>query len=128
MKIFWTSAVGRNEHGHSVIFLGRTVDHGVEMVRFWSSNQPFGFGQKSVPRARIKYAIFSRLETPENIVHALELPARNPYLGDLVHRESSLPEALAKAGVVNAPVRVEATRDAQELEKPFAQAAEIPHS
>jgi hypothetical protein len=99
MKIFWTAAVGRNEHGHSVIFLGKTLDHGVEMVRFWSSNQPLGFGQKSVPRARIAYAIFSRLETPENIVHALELPSRDPYLGGLVRRESSLTEALAESGV-----------------------------
>ncbi|HEY0793683.1 MAG TPA: hypothetical protein VGD78_21660 [Chthoniobacterales bacterium] len=99
MKIFWTTAVGRHEHGHSVIFLGKSIDHGVEMIRFWSSNQPVGFGEKSVPRARIAYAIFSRLETPENIVHVLELAPRNPYLGGLIHRESSLTEALAESGV-----------------------------
>jgi len=98
MKIFWTAAVGRHEHGHSVIYLGKSFDHGVEMVHFWSSNQPLGFGEKSVPRTRIVYAIFSRLETPENIVRVLELPARNPYLGALVRRESSLTEALAESG------------------------------
>jgi hypothetical protein len=72
MKIFWTGAVGRREHGHSVIYLGRSQQGGVEMIQFWSSNKPGGYGPKSVPRSRIAYAIFSRLETPGNIKGATD--------------------------------------------------------
>jgi hypothetical protein len=103
MKIFWTTAVGRAEHGHSVIYLGRETNQGVEMVRFWSSNQPFGFGEKVVPRARIASAIFSRLENPENIVRAPALPVRNAYLAGLNRKDSSLMEALGQCGVYRLP-------------------------
>ena len=103
MKIFWTAAVGRNEHGHSVIYLGRETDRGVEMVRFWSSNQPSGFGEKAVPRARIASAIFSRLENPENIRRAPSLPLRNAYLAGLNRKDSSLMEALAQCGIYRLP-------------------------
>lgn len=47
MKIFWTQEVGNREHGHSVVFLGREQRDGVEMVRFWSSNIPGGYGENS---------------------------------------------------------------------------------
>src|SRR5947199_8223894 len=63
MKIFWSRQVGKSEHGHSTIFLGRENRFGVEYVRYWSSNIPSGYGEKSVPRSKIAYAIFSRLQT-----------------------------------------------------------------
>ncbi len=46
MKIFWTDAVGSNERGHSVVYLGTETMDGVEHVRFWSSNKPGGYGEK----------------------------------------------------------------------------------
>src|SRR5271165_1357896 len=98
MKIFWTDAVGRQEHGHSVIYLGEGQQDGVEMVRFWSSNKPGGYGAKSVPRNRIAYAIFSRLETPANIERSASLSLRNHYLGGLLAKESSIGEALGESG------------------------------
>jgi len=101
MKIFWNGAVGRSEHGHSVIFLGRELVDGVEKVRFWSSNQPLGYGIKEVPRARIVHAIFSRLEIPSNIERSINLPFRNRYLASLTAKESSINEALAESGVRN---------------------------
>ena len=94
MKIFWSDTVGSREHGHSVIYLDRYNLDGIEMIRFWSSNKPGGYGEKSVPRSRIAHAIFSRLETPTNIWRAPELPNRNPYLTRLVSGESSISEAL----------------------------------
>jgi hypothetical protein len=103
MKIFWTTAVGRAEHGHSVIYLGRETNQGVDMVRFWSSNQPLGFGEKVVPRARIASAIFSRLENPENIGRAPALPLRNAYLAGLNRKDSSLMEALGQCGIYRLP-------------------------
>jgi hypothetical protein len=99
MKIFWNTAVGRREHGHSVIYLGRVVVNGVERVRFWSSNQPGGYGYKDVPRSRISYAIFSRLESPANIEYSVNLPVRNNYLAGLTAKESSISEALAESAV-----------------------------
>jgi hypothetical protein len=98
MKIFWTDAVGRREHGHSVIYLGAERQNGVEMIRFWSSNKPLGYGEKSVPRTRIAYAIFSRLEVPGNIERIVTLPARNRYLAGLLATESSISEALGESG------------------------------
>lgn len=103
MKIFWTPAVGRSEHGHSVIYLGRETDQGIEMVRFWSSNRPLGFGEKVVPRTRIASAIFSRLENPENIGRAPALPLRNAYLAGLNRKDSSLLEALGQCGIYRLP-------------------------
>ena len=99
MKIFWTDAVGSREHGHSVIYLGRGTTNGVETIRFWSSNKPGGYGEKSVPRSRISFAIFSRLDAPSNITGSMVLPRKNGYLAGLVTRESSISEALDQSGI-----------------------------
>jgi hypothetical protein len=99
MKIFWTDAVGTREHGHSVIYLGKEQVNGVEMVRFWSSNKPGGYGTKEVPRSRISHAIFSRLETPSNITGSMGLNRKNGYLASLVTNESSMREALDRSGI-----------------------------
>jgi len=98
LKIFWTDAVGKKETGHSVIFLGTKIVDGVEQVRFWSSHQPDGFGEKSVPREKIALAIFSRLEYPEKINAWKELPARDAYLASLLKTESSFAEARKMSG------------------------------
>jgi len=98
LKIFWTSEVGAAEHGHSVIYLGTETRDGVEHVRFWSSNVPSGYGEKSVPRSKISLMIFSRLEKPENLVRALQMPRFDPYLSHLETRRSSFAEARAKCG------------------------------
>ena len=98
MKIFWSPEVGKLEHGHSVIYLGMEKKYGLDYVRFWSSNIPFGYGEKSVPRAKIIHAIFSRLETPENLARATGIPAVDPYLASLVSRRSTFEEAREKCG------------------------------
>lgn len=99
MKIFWSPEVGRRERGHSVIFLGCERREGVETVRFWSSNVPGGYGEKTVPRAKIAYAIFSRLEHPEALSRLSSLPAICPYLSRLGAVRSSIPEARSMAGI-----------------------------
>ena len=98
MKIFWTREVGKQERGHSVIYLGRETVDGVEHVRFWSSNKPHGYGEKRVPRSAIAHAIFSRLENPAALAHWREIPARDPYLSSLLGTRSSIEEARAKSG------------------------------
>ena len=99
MKIFWTDAVGKNERGHLVVFLGEEEKDGVPHVRFWSSNKPHGYGEKSVPKSKIARAIFSRLETPANIQNLSTIPKKDAYLAGLLTHESSFSEALQKSGV-----------------------------
>ena len=99
MKIFWSKQVGRSEHGHSVIFLGTENRAGVEYVRFWSSNMPGGYGEKEVPRAKIAYAIFSRLQTPANLSRIHDVPATDAYLASLLKKQSSFEEATKKCGI-----------------------------
>lgn len=93
MKIFWSPEVGREEHGHSVIYLGTEKKAGLDYVRFWSSNVPFGYGEKSVPRAKIVRAIFSRLYAPANLTRIADVPAVDRYLASLIRVRSSYAEA-----------------------------------
>jgi hypothetical protein len=98
MKIFWSNEVGKYEHGHSVIYLGREMREGVECVRYWSSNNPSGYGEKSVPRSSIAHVIFSRLQAPENLSRAVRLSFSDEYLAGLQLRRSSFAEARVKCG------------------------------
>lgn len=99
LKIFWSDAVGKKERGHLVVFLGEEEKDGVPHVRFWSSNKPLGYGEKSVPKTKIARAIFSRLETPENLRNFEAIPKKDKYLASLLTHESSFAEALQQSGV-----------------------------
>jgi hypothetical protein len=99
MKIFWSRQVGRNEHGHSTIFLGTENRADGQYVRYWSSNIPSGYGEKSVPRSKIAYAIFSRLQTPANLARINSAPWVDTYLASLLRARSSVAEASAKCGL-----------------------------
>ena len=97
MKIFWSPEVGRSEHGHSVIYLGTEKNAGLDYVRFWSSNIPGGYGERSVLRTKIVHAIFSRLDAPANLSRAV--PTVDKYLAGLLTSRSSYEEAKAKCGM-----------------------------
>ncbi len=99
MKIFWSRQVGKSEHGHSTIFLGTENRLGVQYVRFWSSNIPSGYGEKSVPRSKIAYAIFSRLQNPANLARINSAPFVDTYLASLLRTRSSIAEAGTKCGL-----------------------------
>jgi hypothetical protein len=99
MKIFWSPEVGRSEHGHSVIYLGTERKAGLEYVRFWSSNIPGGYGERTVPRSKIVHAIFSRLDEPANLSRAMTVPPVDKYLASLLSSRSSYEEAKAKCGM-----------------------------
>jgi hypothetical protein len=99
MKIFWSPEVGRAEHGHSVIYLGMEKKLGVDYVRYWSSNIPTGYGEKSVPRTKIVHAIFSRLDAPANLSRSATVPAVDKYLAGLLSSRSTFEEARAKCGM-----------------------------
>jgi hypothetical protein len=99
MKIFWSPEVGRFERGHSVIFLGLEKRDGLDCVRFWSSNIPAGYGEKTVRRSKIAHAIFSRLERPENLSRLSTIPRTDSYLAGLLSRRSTYEEAKEKCGM-----------------------------
>jgi hypothetical protein len=99
MKIFWSRQVGRNEHGHSTIFLGVENRPDGQYVRYWSSNIPSGYGEKRVPRSKIAYAIFSRLQTPANLARINSAPYVDTYLASLLRTRSSISEAGTKCGL-----------------------------
>jgi len=98
MKIFWSPEVGRAEHGHSVIYLGMEKKLGLDYVRYWSSNIPAGYGEKSVPRSKIVRAIFSRLDAPANLSRSVTMPAVDKYLAGLLSSRSTFEEAKEKCG------------------------------
>jgi hypothetical protein len=99
MKIFWSDEVGRAEHGHSVIYLGMETKLGRDYVRYWSSNIPLGYGERSVPRTKIVHAIFSRLSAPANLSRIDQVPRLDPYLASLERVRSSYAEAKEKCGM-----------------------------
>ncbi len=94
LKIFWNDHVGKKERGHSVVFLGSFSRDGVPYIRFWSSNSPSGYGEKSVPLNRCKKMIFSRLKKLSQINRAADLPLIDPYLSTLLKEESSWEQAV----------------------------------
>lgn len=92
LKMWWTEAIGRDERGHVVVYLGLSDDR--RQVKVWSSNLQnedgtTGYGTMWVDRDRIKHARFSRLERPENVIRWLELTEsqrQNQALMEMVPR------------------------------------------
>ncbi len=99
MKIFWSPEVGREEHGHSVIYLGTEKKVGLDYVRYWSSNIPAGYGERSVPRTKIVRAVFSRLYAPANLGRIEDAPRVDRYLASLLRVRSNYAEVKAQCGM-----------------------------
>ncbi|MCB1208614.1 MAG: hypothetical protein KDK97_04765 [Verrucomicrobiales bacterium] len=99
LKIFWNEHIGKRERGHSVVFLAREKDRtGAWQVRIWSSNQPDGYGAKTVPQSDIKRAIFSRLTHPSACTNLPGLGVET-YLADMLRRDGSIAELRALTGL-----------------------------
>lgn len=99
MKIFWNEHIGAKERGHSVVYLGRERGaDGVEYVKYWSSNQPNGYGVARVPRTKIKRVLFSRLESPAALARLKGVP-KDRYLASMLNTSSSEAEMLKMTGV-----------------------------
>ncbi|MDB4055432.1 hypothetical protein N9496_05525 [Akkermansiaceae bacterium] len=99
MKIFWNDEIGKKERGHSVIYLGRDQRDGETWVRFWSSNQPGGYGEKAVPISKIKWAIFSRITRPQNVAKIYSLPASNKFLAEMLSKSFTVDEVRREVGI-----------------------------
>jgi len=95
LKIWWTDKIGGRERGHLVVYLG----HDAETVRFWSSNQPGGYGTKSVPRSDCRRVLFTRITRPEKFADAKNLPAVDPWLAKMLREDFTWDEVVAKCRV-----------------------------
>jgi hypothetical protein len=102
LKIWWKDAIGKDEAGHSVVFLGFTVnnegEHGIEI---WSSNKPNGYGRKFVPFVKIHHTLFTRCEAPENIEKLTELTPVDTFLRQMLTHNTSISEINAVVGLEN---------------------------
>lgn len=100
LKIWWSDTIGSTERGHSVIYLGASAGDGnVPSITFWSSNMPGGFGIKVVAKAKIKRALFSRLENVQAINRIVTLPPSDAYLAAMLKRPSSESEMYKVVGI-----------------------------
>lgn len=96
LKIWWTDEIGGRERGHHVVYLG--CDAG--SVRFWSSNQPGGYGVKSVPRADCHRVLFTRVTRPEKFAEAKHLSTADPWLARMLREDFSWDEVARKCRVI----------------------------
>jgi hypothetical protein len=92
LKIWWTDEIGGRERGHHVVYLS----HDAETVRFWSSNQPGGYGTKSVPRGECRRVLFTRITNPEKFATAKNLPAADPWLAAMLREDFTWDDVAAK--------------------------------
>ncbi len=104
LKVWWNGHVGKKERGHSVIFIGheKTPD-GEPGIRFWSSNEPEGMSSKVVPLTKIKRALVSRLDRPENLTNLAKLAPKDPFLASMLEKECSEEEYLKSMGLAGTP-------------------------
>ena len=90
LKLWWTESIGRDEAGHSVVFLGfKKTESGEDGIEFWSSNKPGGYGKKVISLSKIKHALVSRCERPERVAGLLRLGGKNDYLAGMLKRNTS---------------------------------------
>jgi len=104
LKVWWNEHVGKRERGHSVIFLGHEkTPEGEPGIRFWSANEPEGMSAKVVPLTKIKRALISRLEHPENLVNLPKLPPKDAFLASMLEVDCGEQEYLQSIGLAAAP-------------------------
>jgi hypothetical protein len=99
LKIFWTEEIGKKEFGHLVVYLGTRKKGGQEWVRFWSSNDPGGYGEKEVPREKIRWALFSRLERPERLKGVAKLAKTDRFLAEMLTKSYTRSEVRKALGM-----------------------------
>ncbi|MBK1833562.1 hypothetical protein [Roseibacillus ishigakijimensis] len=95
LKIWWTEAIGGRERGHHVVYLG----HDAHSVRFWSSNQPAGYGEKTIPREQCRRLLFTRLTQPARLQQVTRLPATDEWLARMLREDFTWQEVVEKCHV-----------------------------
>lgn len=99
LKLWWTNEIGGRERGHLVVYLG----HNDQSLRFWSANEPNGYGRKSVPRSKIKHHLFSRLTQPSRLGRVTKLKPSDPFLTDMLRKDFSWAQVVKACRVTGTP-------------------------
>lgn len=99
LKFFHTPEIGARERGHLVVFLGLEQKDGETRLRYWSSNRPGGYGERSVPLSKLHHPIFTRITRPERMARVLQLPVFDSWLSSMLMRAHSYEEVVQKCGV-----------------------------
>lgn len=99
MKMWWTDAIGGKERGHLVIYLGTTGDQ----IHYWSSNQPNGYGRKSVSKSKIKHVLFSRLNNAARLKNASSLSPKDQFLADMLRKDFTWAQVVKRCKVRETP-------------------------
>ncbi len=87
-----------------MVFLGLQADReGNEFIRFWSSNQDTGYGEKIIPKTRAIRTLFSRLQNLAALENVTRIPAKDAYLADMLKRPSSEEEMFRLCAVASPP-------------------------
>lgn len=101
MKIWWTDEIGGKERGHHVVYL----DSNKSTVRFWSANQPDGYGVKTVEKDTIRRVLFSRLERIDRLENVVKLSAKNHFLADMLDKPFTWERVVKECDVAEAAAR-----------------------
>lgn len=99
MKIFWSNEIGKKEFGHSVIYLGSYEKDGQKWVKFWSSNKPSGYGEKSVLASSIKWVIFSRITNIRKVGKVDSIAASDKFLHSMLSQSYTQANVRQKTGM-----------------------------
>ncbi|MCP5547851.1 MAG: hypothetical protein H7A50_10810 [Akkermansiaceae bacterium] len=95
LKIWWTDEIGGRERGHHVVYLGRTGD----IVRYWSSNQPGGYGVKTARIDECRRVLFTRITRPDRFAAAGRLPERDAWLEAMLRKDFTWSDVVARCMV-----------------------------
>lgn len=99
MKIFWSEHIGAKEFGHLTLFLSQQIEEGIPTISFWSSNQPDGYGKKTIPQSQIIRVIFTRITKPEAFMRVTQLPETDEWLQSLLKTAVSPVEVRKQCGI-----------------------------
>ena len=100
LKLFWNGEIGKNEKGHSVVYLGTERVNGIRMIKFWgSSKDTEGFGIRLVPMTDAKYLLFSRLINLRNADNIASLPVTDDFLASMLSKISNWPQVRKVTGI-----------------------------
>jgi hypothetical protein len=100
LKIWWTHEIGAKEHGHSVVFSQVYTNAArEEMLKFWSSNIPGGYGVKEVQMSKAKNLLFSRITKPAEIKNVTGLKATNSYLVSMTTKTVTMEDVKKELGI-----------------------------
>ncbi len=95
LKIWWTNEIGKFERGHLVYYL----NHNETKLTFWSSNQPNGYGKKTIDRSKCHRVLFTRITNPQRFQNASKLPQVDPWLADMLTKRFTWAEVVQKCNV-----------------------------